>query len=362
MYYNQLETENPIDNNIKSNSFAMKKAKNTDEVVSKENNKSILTETTNELSTETNTDDLTGKSLKSISINQPFSPKQKSNIPFGNQIKTRVTPSKIETETPFLASKEKESKINAAPSISESSISNDSSNGLKTIEPNEIDLEDTVDIISTKADSTIAIIPKITPTINLHRFNFVLGVSIYNDINFSSLANRLKTGLNIGVEYEYLLKPYLSFSSGVHLNNRTSDNANLIFDKQNNGFGDLDIKTTYSYSEFYFIEIPVTVNYLISSKHKIGAGPVYNRLITTKVDKTEEVENSVNKTNSYSYHYNTFSLNNYGINGYYQYNTNRFGINLGYTYGLNNFLNTNTFQTNKTHRLTKLQLSIKYNI
>ena len=146
------------------------------------------------------------------------------------------------------------------------------------------------------------------------------------------------------------------------MNNRVSDNAKLFFNNQNNGFGELEKQTTYSYTDFYFVEIPVTLNYIINSKHKLGAGPTYTRLITTKYKKIEKGNTTTKSNNDIAYHLNTFSQNNYGLNLFYQYNFKQIGINLGYTYGLNNYVNFDTFQTNTINRLSKLQLSIKYNI
>ncbi|MGB1041163.1 MAG: hypothetical protein ACPGVD_09845 [Flavobacteriales bacterium] len=200
------------------------------------------------------------------------------------------------------------------------------------------------------------------PFQNSHKFNFVFGISTYKDVNLANNPSILKAGLSLGIEYEYLLKPNLSVSTGILLNNRVSDNAKLFFNNQNNGFGELEKQTTYSYTDFYFVEIPVTLNYIINSKHKLGAGPTYTRLISTKYKKIEKGNTTTKSKNDVAYHLNTFSQNNYGLNLFYQYNFKQIGINLGYTYGLNNYVNFDTFQTNTTNRLSKLQLSIKYNI
>lgn len=198
------------------------------------------------------------------------------------------------------------------------------------------------------------------------QFNFQFGVIVYNDFSLSQAKNDINTGLFAGVEVEYVLKPNLTISLGLNGYNRSSDGLYIDFNYADNGFGEVNSKKTYSYTNLYFFEVPVNLNYVINSKHKIGAGPIFTRLLTTKVNVNKEIKgtqstsNLRSNSNEYLYHYNTFKLNNVGINFTYQFLFKRVGFNIGYTHGLNEFLNKNTFNSSQYNSLNKLNLSIKY--
>ncbi|MDB4089353.1 hypothetical protein N9544_06980 [Flavobacteriales bacterium] len=204
--------------------------------------------------------------------------------------------------------------------------------------------------------------------LNKLQFNFQFGGIAYNDFSLAQASTNLKTGLFAGIEVEYMLKPYLTLSLGVNGYNRNSDGLYIEFQHLDNGFGEVNSKKTYSYTDLYFIEVPVNFNYVLNSRHKIGVGPTFTRLLTTKVNLNEETKdvqnNSSTKSNSNEllYHYNTFELNNVGLNVNYQFMYNRVGINIGYTQGINEFLNKNTFNSSKLNSLSKLNLSIKYKL
>ena len=200
------------------------------------------------------------------------------------------------------------------------------------------------------------------------QFNFQIGGIAYNDFNLNQNVRDIKTGIFAGIEVEYLLKPNLIVSIGVNGYTRNSDGLFIDFDYLDEGFGEVNSKKTYSYTDLYFIEVPVNLNYVINSRHKIGAGPTFTRLLTTKVNVNEtvkDVKNNLNNTVSndqYLYHYNTFGLNNIGINLNYQYMFNRVGVSLGYTQGLNEFLDKKTFGSSRFNSLNKFNLSIKYKL
>ena len=79
-----------------------------------------------------------------------------------------------------------------------------------------------------------------------------------------------------------------------------------------------------------------------------------------EIKGTQSTSNLRSNSNEYLYHYNTFKLNNVGINFTYQFLFKRVGFNIGYTHGLNEFLNKNTFNSSQYNSLNKLNLSIKY--
>lgn len=200
------------------------------------------------------------------------------------------------------------------------------------------------------------------------QFNVQVGTNVYNDFNLYQNNRDIKTGLMAGIEVEYMLKPNVTLSLGVNGYNRTSDGLNIDFDYLDYGFGEVNTRKTYSYTDLYFVEVPVSLNYVINSRHKIGAGATFTRLLTTKVNVKEETKdtkyNDYSSSNSsqYLYHYNTFVLNNTGIHVNYQYMFKRVGVNIGYTQGLNEFLNKETFNSSRFNSLNKLTLSIKYKL
>ncbi|MEN8929448.1 MAG: hypothetical protein ABF240_11295, partial [Flavobacteriales bacterium] len=195
------------------------------------------------------------------------------------------------------------------------------------------------------------------------QFAAQFGLIAYDDFDLSSPSFDVKTGMFFGLEAEYLLSSSFSVSVGANVYNRQSDNLIIAFDEQDKGFGKIRNRKTYSYTNLYFLEAPITLNYNINAKHKIGAGPTFTRLLTTKVEVNEEfpAASSANES-EYMYHYNTFNLNNVGINLNYQYLFGRVGINVGYTQGINEFLNKETFKSSGFSNLSRVNFAIKYRL
>jgi hypothetical protein len=201
-----------------------------------------------------------------------------------------------------------------------------------------------------------------------HHFNILLGGAFYDDFNIDLKETNIKLGMIAGVEYEYRLTPKLSLSTQVLGYNRKSKTARLIFETTAQSFGEIQKTAIYDYSDFYFIEIPLNINYKLAPSHKVGFGPYYTKLITTKVNvlqqKGDLILNAKNesKSDKYVYHFDTFTLNNYGANIDYEYSFNRFNFNIGYSLALNYFVNKTTFSTTYNNDLSKLYFKLKYRL
>lgn len=201
-----------------------------------------------------------------------------------------------------------------------------------------------------------------------HNINVLLGISLYDDFNVASKEIDLKTGFVGGIEYVYRLNSRLSLSNQIKGYNRKSSNARLLFNTSEQSFGETTKEAIYDYSNLYFVEIPLSLNYHLAQKHRVGLGVNYTRLITTKVNVVKQRSElflntqTSQTTQQYVYHFDTFTLNNYGVNINYEYNLNRFKLGLEYYLGINNFINKQTFKTNYNNSLNQLNFILKYNV
>lgn len=212
-------------------------------------------------------------------------------------------------------------------------------------------------------------VPQIASTpFTRHSVNVLLGISLYDDFNVASKEIDLKTGFVGGVEYVYGFNDKLSLSTQIKGYNRKSSNARLLFNTSEQSFGETTKEAIYDYSNLYFVEIPLSLNYHLAQKHRVGLGVNYTRLITTKVNVVKQrselfLNTQTSQTSQqYVYHFDTFTLNNYGVNINYEYNLNRFKVGLEYSFGINNFINKQTFKTNYNNSLNQLNFILKYNV
>lgn len=135
------------------------------------------------------------------------------------------------------------------------------------------------------------------------------------------------------------------------------------------GFGKNETTTTVLFDKIYLIEIPIKINYALTTNHLIGAGASYSFIL--------KGENVILSSQTQYGPYATISLGNdkeQRITSFegaytnsskaiflsYEYRLNRLGAELRYHYGLNDITNDNIFNKIQIDRNSRLLFTLKY--